>query len=74
MANPIIQALNQSPRTAQMSNNPLQMLQQFAQFKRQLGNRDPKAIVQGLLDSGKMSQQQFEQLKAQAQSLQSILK
>lgn len=56
------------------ANNPLRMIQQFAQFKRQMAGKNPQAIVQELLSSGKMSQQQFEQFKAQAQSLQSILK
>lgn len=58
----------------QQANNPLQLIQQFNQFRQQLANRDPRQMVEQLLSSGQMSQQQFEQLKQQAQSLQSILK
>lgn len=35
-----------------MNNN---MLQQFNEFKRQFGNGDPKAAVEELLKSGKMT-------------------
>lgn len=48
----------------QLINNPqmFQRLNDFAQnFQRNFGNADPKQIVQNLLDSGKMSQSQFNQ-------------
>lgn len=71
--NPILQALNRNaPQPA--LNNITQMISQFAQFKNQMQGRNPQAIVQNLLASGQMSQSQFEMLKQQAQSLQSILK
>ena len=65
MLNPMLQQLR--------SQNPLQMLQQFNQFKQSMQGKDPEAMVNELLRSGKMSQQQFEQLKAQAQSFMSLL-
>lgn len=68
MDNPILAAMN-SPK-----NNPTSMIQQFAEFKRQMAGKDPQAILNELISSGKMSHQQFEQLKQQAQSLQNILK
>lgn len=74
MGNPILQAMGQSPRMGQMPNNPIQLIQAFTRFKRQFAGKNPQAIVQELLNSGKMSQQQFETLKPQAQGLQSILK
>ena len=75
MANPILQALSvANQQMPNSSNNPLGMIQRFAEFKKQLGNRNPQQIVQELLNSGKMTQAQFEQLKQQAQSLQNILK
>lgn len=75
MQNPILQALNgTSQQMPNSSNNPIGMIQRFAEFKKQLGNRNPQQIVQELLNSGKMTQAQFEQLKQQAQSLQNILK
>ena len=71
--NPILQQLHQAPQQA-VSNNPMQMLQQFSQFKRQMQGRDPRAMVEDMLRSGKLSPVQFEQLKAQASQLQNILK
>ena len=50
-----------------------QMMQQFQQF-RQNFQGDPKQEVQNLLQSGKMSQQQLNQLQAMAQQFQSFLK
>lgn len=74
--NPMLSRLAQnSPAPAQQqSSNPMNMIQQFAEFKRQMAGKDPQAIVQQLLQSGQMSQQQFEQLKRQAISLQQILR
>ncbi len=70
--NPMLRMLNQV--STAMPNNPLAMISQFNDFKKQMVGKDPKAMVEELLKSGKMSQQQFEQLKEQAQSLSSILK
>ncbi len=70
--NPILQMLGQSQRT--QMNNPMQMMQQFAQFKNQMRGKDPQAMVMELLGSGKMTQQQFEQLKQQAKMLQNFLR
>lgn len=67
MTNPILQMLNPQ-------SNPMSMIQQFAQFKKEIQGKDPEKIVRDLMSSGKMSQQQFDQLKQQAQALQSILK
>lgn len=71
MTNPMLQALSQA-RSQQMQNNPMQMMQKFAEFKRQMQGKNPQAIVQQLLASGQMSQQQFDSLKQQAQALQSL--
>ena len=65
MVNPMLQHMR--------SNNPMQMIQQFNQFRQSMQGKDPEAMVNELLRSGKMSQQQFEQLKSQAQSLMSLL-
>ena len=65
MINPILSQLR--------PNNPLSMIQQFNQFRQSMQGKDPEAMVNELLRSGKMSQQQFEQLKAQAQSFMSLL-
>ena len=50
------------------------MMQQFAQFRRMMQGRNPQQMVQNLLQSGQMTQAQFEQLKQQANELQKILR
>lgn len=49
-----------------------QMMQQFQQFKASFQG-DPKAEVQKLLQSGKMSQNQLNQLQSMAQQFQQFL-
>ena len=71
--NPMLSRLAQQV-PAQQPDNPVNMIQQFAEFKRQMAGKDPQAMVQQLLQSGQMSQQQFDQLKQQAMSLQQILR
>lgn len=50
------------------------MLQQIKQFQQSLNGKDPHAIVQGLLDSGQMTQEQFNQLKQQAEQIVGMFK
>lgn len=61
-----------NPQSQPRSNGNI--LQQFAQFKREMAGKDPEAIVRQMLADGRMSQQQFESLKSQAQSLMTILR
>lgn len=70
MGNPMLARLNRQP----MQNNSANTLQQFQQFRQQMAGRDPKAMVEELLRSGRMSQQQFQQLSQQAKQLEQILK
>lgn len=53
--------------------NPFQLMQQFNQFKanfqQQNPGANPQAIVQQLLNSGKMSQQQFETFRTMANQI-----
>lgn len=53
-------------------NNPMQMIQQFNQF-RQTIQGDPRQQVQNLLNSGQMSQEQFNQLSSMAQMFQQLI-
>lgn len=58
-----------------MGNNPMfDMIKQFEEFKKQFGNSDPQAIVQNLLKTGKMSQEQYQQLSEMATQFQSLLR
>ncbi len=71
MANPLYNALNGGKMPGPMGQFG-QMMQQFQQF-RQSFQGDPKAEVQKLLQSGKMSQQQLNQLQMMAQQFQGLL-
>ena len=50
-----------------------QLMQQFNQFRATFQG-DPKAEVEKLLQSGKMSQQQLNQLQAMAKQFESFLR
>ena len=54
-------------------NNPFAMIQKFNEF-RQNFTGDPKQIVEQLLQSGRMSQQQFQQLSQMASEFQKFVK
>lgn len=69
MTNPILQAMGKST----IPNNPAAMIQQFMQFKQQMQGKDPQKIVEQMLADGRMSQQQFEQLKAIAENFKGVL-
>ena len=64
MANPIYQALG--------GNNQSNMLQQFQQFMNQMRGKDPNAIIQEMISSGKVSQQQLDAAQRQAQQMQGM--
>ena len=68
MLNPMLNQLR--PGNA---NNPLSMIQQFNQFRQSMAGKNPEAMVNELLRSGKMSPQQYEQLKQQAQMFMQFL-
>lgn len=77
MKNPIIAALSQNMQAnplQQMRNNPMATLQQFNEFKKLMHGRNPQVLVNELLKSGKMTTEQFEQLKQQVSMFQNILK
>ena len=71
MANPLFQALGGGQMPGPMGQFQ-HMMQQFQQFKANFQG-DPKAEVQKLLQSGKMSQEQLNQLQAMAQQFQQFL-
>ena len=52
--------------------NPMQMIQQFNQFRANFTG-DPKAEVEKLVASGKMSQQQLNQLQTMATQFQAMI-
>jgi len=70
MSNPLFNALGGG---MPQGNGPMQMIQQFVQFKQNFkGN--PKAEVEKMLQSGKISQQQLNQVQQMAGQFQNLLK
>lgn len=74
MSNPLFQMFgNQNqPQSNGPFSNPMQMIQQFNQFKQNFQG-DPKQKVQEMLSNGQMSQDQFNQLSTMAQAFQQLL-
>lgn len=70
MSNPLFNALGGG---MPQGNGPMQMIQQFMQFKQNFKG-DPKAEVQKMLQSGRISQQQLNQVQQMAGQFQSLLK
>jgi hypothetical protein len=70
MSNPLFNALGGG---IPQGNGPMQMIQQFMQFKQNFKG-DPKAEVQKMLQSGKISQQQLNQVQQMAGQFQNLLK
>lgn len=56
-----------------MNNGLANLMGQFNQFKKNF-NGDPRQRVQELLDSGQMSQQQFNQLSQAATQFQNMMR
>ena len=56
------------------SNPKDNIVKQFADFKKQMEGKNAEEIVKQLLKEGKMTNEQFESYKSQAQSLMSILR
>ena len=67
MSNPFYQAMGGG------NNGFMQMMQQFQQFKANFKG-DPKAEVEKLLQSGKISQSQLNQIQAMASQFQGLFK
>ena len=70
MSNPLFNVLGGG---MPQGNGPMQMIQQFMQF-RQNFKGDPKAEVQKMLQSGRISQQQLNQVQQMAGQFQNLLK
>lgn len=70
MSNPLFNALGGG---LPQGNGPMQMIQQFMQFKHNFKG-DPKAEVEKMLQSGWISQQQLNQVQQMAGQFQNLLK
>lgn len=54
--------------------NNTNLLQKFSEFKKQMQGKDAEKIVREMLSDGRMTKEQFENLKKQADALSSILR
>lgn len=57
------------PQSSRPANNPLAMLAEFKRFAAGITPQQAEQEINRLLQSGQMSQQQYEDLKQQAQAL-----
>lgn len=64
MSNPLYQALE--------GNGQPNMMQQFQQFMQQMRGKDPNAMIQELVSSGRVSQHQLDQAQKQARQMQGM--
>lgn len=71
MSNPFFNALGGGQMPGPMGNFA-QMVQQFNQFKTNFKG-DPKAVIEKLMQSGKLTQQQLNQLQQMAKQFQSLM-
>ena len=65
MPNPIFQVLGGG-------NSQSNMMQQFQQFMNQMKGKDPNAVIQDMMQSGKITQDQYNQARQQAQQMQGM--
>lgn len=74
MPNPLFNALGggRAPQIPGQMGQFQRMMQQFQQFKANF-NGDPKAEVEKMMQSGKLTQQQLNQLQAVARQFQGLL-
>ena len=54
-------------------NNPMQILQQVQNLKKQMGNIDPNQYIQQMLNSGKITQVQSDNAVKQEEQLRKMM-
>ena len=59
--NPFYQAMK--PRSS------MNMLQKFQEFREQMQGKDPNAMIQQMMQSGQITQEQYNQARNQAQQI-----
>ena len=53
-------------------NKQPNMMQQFQQFMNQMKGKDPNAVIQDMMQSWKITQDQYNQARQQAQQMQGM--
>lgn len=70
MANPLFQALGGANGP---QGGPMNMMQAFQQFMQQNQGKDPNEMIQQMLSSGKLNQQQLNQAQQMAKQMEGPL-
>nr|DAV51196.1 MAG TPA: Protein of unknown function (DUF2680) [Bacteriophage sp.] len=55
--------------TPNLQSDPMQMIQMLGQVKQMVGSRNPSAVVDELVKTGRFSQQQVDQAKKMAEQI-----
>jgi hypothetical protein len=55
-----------------MGNQRPNMMQQFQSFMQQMKGKDPNAIISEMMQSGKITQEQYNQAQQQAKQMQGM--
>ena len=63
--NPFYQAMGQK--------RPMNFWQRFQQFRGEMQGKDPNALIQEMMQSGKITQEQYNQARQQAQQIANTL-
>ena len=71
MSNPLFNALGGGKMPGAMGQFQ-QMMQQFQQFMNQMKGKDPNAMIQEMVSSGRISQDQLNQVQKQARQMQGM--
>ena len=61
-----------NPFFSVMGNQRPNMMQQFQSFMQQMRGKDPNAMIQEMVSSGRISQDQLNQVQKQAQQMQGM--
>lgn len=52
-----------------MHKQPVNFWQRFQQFRNEMQGEDPNALIQDMMQSGRITQEQYEQARQQAQQI-----
>lgn len=74
MANPLNQFLRGNQSQKALQSNPLAMIAEFKKFAAGMTPEGAKQKIDQLLESGQMTQEQFQQLQKQAKEFMQFLK
>ena len=65
----LFQQATPAASTPNLQNNPMQMIQMLGKMKQMVGSRNPSAVVDELVKTGRFSQQQVDQAKKMAEQI-----